>query len=160
MLLKQISLRIKIVFGLQVVCGLAISQTLPPQIHMVYMGGNDCPPCVFWRATELPKLEKNEVFNTIKFSYVQKSVRSPVPGLMFLPDDVKPYKSKLDEASAQRAGSAQVAILVNGEVYDYYFGTRSAEEIEKMLMAINQGTEYPFKRCLRRDSNKKCELPA
>ena len=119
------------------------------KIHMIYMGGNDCPPCVVWRSLELPKLQKSAAFKAITFSYVQKAIKSPVPSSFFLPDEVKPYKQKLDQASEGRSGSAQVAILVNGEVYDYYRGTRSAEEVEAMLLSIKSGGQYPFKTCLK-----------
>lgn len=40
----------------------------PPSIHIVYLGGPDCPPCVAWRATELPKLEKTTAFQSVKFT--------------------------------------------------------------------------------------------
>ena len=128
------------------------------RIHMVYMGGNDCPPCVAWRANELPLLRQTAAFRTVTFSYVQKVIASPVPPSFFLPTDVKPLKEKLDFAGGGRGGSAQVAILVNDEVYDYYFGSRSANEIEQMILAIRNGTKYPFDRCLKRDASKGCAL--
>jgi hypothetical protein len=124
-----------------------------PEIHLVWMGGNDCPPCVIWRREELPKLQQSSVFQSIKFSYVNKTVRSPVPPLAALPDEVKPFKDKLDVASSGRSGSPQAAVLVNGEVYDYFHGRRSAAEIEKMIVAIRAGSRYPnrypFKRCVK-----------
>lgn len=128
------------------------------RIHMVYMGGNDCPPCVAWRANELPLLRQTAAFRTVTFSYVQKVIASPVPPSFFLPTDVKPLKEKLDFAGGGRGGSAQVAIIVNDEVYDYYFGTRSANEVEQMILAIRNGTRYPFDRCLKRDGSKGCSF--
>ncbi len=128
------------------------------RIHMVYMGGNDCPPCVAWRANELPLLRQTAAFQTVTFSYVQKVIASPVPPSFFLPTDVKPLKEKLDFAGGGRGGSAQVAILVNDEVYDYYFGSRSANEVEQMILSIRNGTKYPFERCLKRDASKGCAL--
>lgn len=135
--------------GLLTLSSSAFSQPSPPNIHMVYMGGNDCPPCVYWRATELPKLQGNAAFKSIRFSYVQKSVRSPVPSSIFLPDEVKPLKEKLDEANSGRSGSPQVAVVVNGEIYDYYRASRSAEQVEQMIVAIKEGGKYPFKRCVK-----------
>jgi hypothetical protein len=136
------------------------TQTTGPAIHMIVMGGNDCPPCVVWRALELPKLQQSEIFKSIRFSYVKKTVESPVPSSMFLPDEVKPYKAKLDEAGSGRRGSPQAAIMVNGEVYDYYFGTRSAKEVEQMIVAINGGGTYPYARCLKRNILAQCVTPA
>lgn len=150
----------KTVRGL-LLCGLAVmagfvTRTAPAQapavsqkVHMVWMGGSDCPPCVAWRREELPKLQASPEFASITFSYVTKTIRSSVPSGIFLPSEVKPYKEKLDHASSMRSGSPQAAILVNGEVFDYFHGTRSAEEVVQMLRAIKNGTTYPFERCVK-----------
>lgn len=131
---------------------------LPPEVHIVYMGGNDCPPCVDWRRFELPKLEKSPEFAPIRFSFVIKAVASPIPPTFFLPREVRPYKEKLDYASSGRRGSPQTAILVNGEIFDYFQGTRTAEEFERMLAAIRTGGAYPFERCVKASAEwLKCE---
>jgi len=129
----------------------ALAQPLKsaPEVHVVYMGGNDCPPCVFWRLEELPKLKATAEFARVKFSYVEKVVRSQVPPRFLLPVEVKPLKEKLDYASSGRSGSPQVAIVVDGEVFDYFWGSRTAQDYERMLTAIHSGTEYPFRRCIK-----------
>ena len=49
--------------------------------------------------------------------------------------------------------------MVNGVVYDYFHGTRTAEEFERMLVAIRTGGEYPFKRCVRASTQwRKCDV--
>lgn len=120
-------------------------------IHIVYMGGNDCPPCVAWRAFELPKLRKTAEFQDprVRFTHVEKVISSPVPPAFFLPADVKPYKSVLDAAGNGGPGSAQVAILVDGKVHDYFFGTRTADEYQAMLRSVLTGTPYPTERCVQ-----------
>jgi hypothetical protein len=141
---------------------LAMAQDKPgtPDVHFVWMGGNDCPPCVAWRSTELPKLQASSEFKAVKFSYVNKSITSAVPMRLFLPQEVKPYKQKLDDASAGMSGSPQAAVLVNGEVFDYFQGTRSAQDIELMLIAIRTGGEYPFKRCIKMSTVRhQCGVP-
>ena len=127
----------------------AQSSGRPAEVHFIWMGGDDCPPCVAWRAEQLPKLEKTDIFKAVEFSYVPKSIKSSVPPRFFLPQSVKHLKDKLDAASAGRTGSPQAAVMVNGEVYDYFFGSRSAEDIEEMLRAAREGTRYPFPRCVR-----------
>lgn len=136
------------------------AQTYPtaPRVHLIYMGGDDCPPCVAWRRFELPKLQATESFKAIRFTFVTKLIRSPVPASFFLPDEVKPYKDKLDHASGGRSGSPQFAVLVNDEIYDYYYGARSAEQVEQMLIAIRYGTPYPFSRCLRVTGRTGCAI--
>ena len=131
-----------------------------PRVHIVYMGGNDCPPCRTWRSVELPELKKTEAFNNIKFSWVIKSIASPVPPSFLLPTDVKPYKDKLDAAGGGNGGSPQFVVLVNDEVHDFFFGTKSAVEIEKIITAIHEGRPYPFSRCVKRGPGWKCETPA
>ena len=128
-------------------------------IHFIWMGGNDCPPCVMWRAIELPKLQQSAEFKSIRFSYVTKTIKSPVPSRMFLPPEVAPLKEKLDVASGGRSGSPKAAFVVNGEVYDFFSGARTAEALQSMIRAIRDGTPYPFKRCLKVSSQSgKCEL--
>ena len=48
------------------------------------------------------------------YSFVNKPILSGVPGLFLLPDEVKPYKAVLDEASGGNMGSPHYAILVDG----------------------------------------------
>ncbi|HEX7888415.1 MAG TPA: DUF6719 family protein [Ramlibacter sp.] len=129
-------------------------------IHFIHMGGNDCPPCRVWRALELPKLQASPLFGTITYSYVTKAIGSPVPPEAFLPPEVKPLKAKLDTASSGRNGSPHQVLVVDGEVYDYWFGERSAEEILASVQAIATGAKYPFSRCIKRSGTKSgtCEI--
>jgi hypothetical protein len=130
-----------------------------PQIHLIWFGGDDCPPCVIWRRQELPKLQESAIFNGVKFSYVEKIVRSSVPPVDLLPAEVKTYKQKLDEASSGRSGSPQAAVMVNGQVYDYFHMGRFADDIELMIVSIRSGSPYPFKRCLKMSKDwGRCEL--
>ena len=130
-------------------------------IHFIWMGGNDCPPCVTWRALELPKLQQSAEFKSIRFSHVIKTIKSTVPNRMFLPPEVAPLKEKLDEASGDRSGSPKAAFVVNGEVHDFFSGARTAEALQSMIRAIRDGTPYPFKRCVKISSQSgKCELSA
>ena len=127
----------------------AVKAVNSDRIRFIHMGGNDCPPCVAWRAMELPKLEKSPTFLAIRYSHVVKSIRSPVPSAFFLPADVKPLKASLDHASAGKSGSPHQVLLVDGEVHDYWFGTLDAAQIEAKIAAITGGTTYPGPRCTR-----------
>jgi Protein of unknown function (DUF995) len=118
------------------------------KVQMIYFGGNDCPPCVAWRGVELPKLRAAEPFRQIEFTHVYKSVMSTVPAAAFLPEPIRPFKEQLDVASGHNRGSSQTAIVVNGEIFDYYYGSRSADEIVSRLTAILAGGRYPYERCL------------
>lgn len=131
-------------------------QTNAPVIHFIWMGGNDCPPCMYWRANELPKLEAMEEFKKIRFSYIAKTIYSPVPSSMFLPDEVKPYKDALDAANGGRTGSPQWAVLVNGQVIDYQWGARTANDFRQAFAAIQTDGTYPTARCEQREKGKKC----
>jgi hypothetical protein len=135
----------------------ATAQQPAPQIHMIYMGGDDCPPCVAWRREQLPLLQQSALFRSIRFSYVNKSIRSAVPVTWLLPDEVKPYKDALDRANGGNIGSPQTAIVVDGKVYDYFWGARAAPDIENMIAAIRNRTPYPYPRCVRRAPHWACE---
>ena len=63
-------------------------------VHLIWMGGNDCPPCVSWRAQELPRLQQSPAFQAVRFSYVVKGIRSPIPSRAFLPPEVAPRHRK------------------------------------------------------------------
>ena len=129
--------------------GAAAKGVTSGRIRFIHMGGNDCPPCVAWRAMELPKLEKSPTFPAIRYSHVVKAIRSPVPSAFFLSAELKPLKAKLDHASAGKSGSPHQVLLVDGEVHDYWFGTLDAAQIEARIAAITGGTEYPGPRCTR-----------
>ena len=147
------------IFAFAAAAGLAMAQQKPPPaVHLIWMGGNDCPPCKAWRMTELPKLEKSAEFQAVKFTYVEKLIGSPVPPSIFMPSEVKPYKDQLDEASGGVSGSPQCAVIVDGKVYDYWHGIRNAGQIEKMLVAIRTGKGYPFKRCVKYDRKRVCQV--
>lgn len=129
------------------------------EIHLVWLGGNDCPPCVAWRREELPKLKARAEFRAIKFSYIPKTIASSVPAKFFLPAALEPLKEKLDVASNGRSGSPQAALFVDGEVYDYFHGPRSAEDILRMLASVREGIPYPFARCVKVSKQwSKCEI--
>ena len=132
----------------------------PERIHFIHMGGDDCPPCKAWRLSELPKLKESPVFSKITFSYVRKTIQSPVPATFFLPEEVKPLKDKLDYASGGRIGSPQQVIVVDGEVFDYWFGARNANQIEQALVSLVEGTNYPYRRCVKwtAEGNRSCEI--
>lgn len=119
------------------------------RIRFINMGGNDCPPCVTWRALELPKLQTSTVFRGVNYSHVIKAIKSPVPAEMFLDAEVKPLKAKLDTAGGGVGGSAQQVLVVDNEVYDYWFGSKDAKDIEARVTAISSGTPYPGPRCVR-----------
>lgn len=130
-----------------------------PTVHFVWMGGPDCPPCVGWRLFELPKLQKTAEFQAIKYHYVTKSISASVPPAFFMPDELRPFKNKLDKASGGGFGSPQAALIVDGEVYDYFWGVRTAEEIEMMLKAVRTGSAYPFRRCVKMSRmGRACEI--
>lgn len=138
----------------------AAARASEPQLHLIWMGGNDCPPCVRWRKEELPKLQEAADFQGVRFSYVSKLIGSPVPPRLFLPSEVEVYKDQLDEASNRRTGSPQAALVVNGKVYDYFVGTRTAEQILDMVRAVREGLPYPFPRCLKvAPRGRGCEVP-
>ncbi len=131
-------------------------QSKPPHIHVVYFGGNDCPPCVAFRGLEFPKLQKSAVFSKLEWTFVTKTIRSPVPSAFFLPDRIKPMRDKLLDATGGIGGSAQVVILVNNEVYDVFSGSNDAKFYEQVVASVLNNEPYPTERCLKRTARREC----
>ncbi len=94
-------------------------------IQFVHMGGDDCPPCRVWRTMKYPKLQKSASFQAVKYSYVIKTILSPVPSEFFLPPELKPLKAKLDTVGGGNRGSPQEMLLVDDVVYDCWLGART-----------------------------------
>lgn len=142
----------------------ALAQTPPPaqlDIHLVWMGGDDCPPCKAWRTTELPQLLAAPEFQGVRFSYVVKPIRASVPPAAQLPAEVRPLKDALDRASGGRTGSPQAALVVNGQVYDYYVSARPADTVLEMIGAARGEWRYPLTRCLQMPAKgRECVVPA
>lgn len=142
--------------GLLAVLALLPALAAARDVHLVYLGGDDCPPCVAWRREELPLLQASPVWSRVRFSHVGKSVRSAVPPEALLPDAVKPLKERLDRASNRITGSPQTAIVVDGEVVDYAFGARPAGDLIDLLTAFVEGRPSPLSRCLQLETARRC----
>lgn len=133
-----------------------------PRIDFVHMGGNDCPPCVWWRQNELPRLEAMPEFKRLRFHYVTKGIRSPVPPPFFFPSQSKELQPLLAEASGGLTGSPHQALLVDGKVVDYWFGTAAgkgnAEEIARLVRAIEAGQPLGRETCVKLATVSKCKV--
>ena len=156
--------RIRVRSLLAAACGaLAAAQAAAdkPVIDFVNMGGNDCPPCIAWRATELPKLQAMPEFRDMRYWHVVKSVPSTVPPGFFFPSEIKHLQPLLKEASSGATGSPQQAIVVNGKVVDYWFGTGKgdAADLAAMVRAIQQGKPLPRRTCLQLETSRSCKTP-
>ena len=93
-----------------------------PVIDFVHMGDDDCPPCMYWRAMELPQLRKLPEFARLRFTHVRKSIRSTVPPASAFPPEIRHLQPALAEAANGAVGSPQQALLVDGKVVDYWIG--------------------------------------
>jgi hypothetical protein len=135
----------------------------PMQIDLVAFGGNDCPPCMLWRGLELPKLQAMPEYKLLRYTHVTKSIQSPVPAAFFFPSEIRHLQPVLKEASNGYSGSPHQAILVNGKVVDYWFGTGSgksdAHAIAAVVRAIHDGTPMPRKTCLKLKTQTTCAEP-
>ncbi len=148
--------------ALAICCAPAVAQEegrKEPQIDFVNMGGNDCPPCVLWRATELPRLQALPEFKWIRYNHVVKTIQSPVPAAFFFPSEIKHLQPALKQSSNGWSGSPQQAIVVDGKVIDYWWGTGrgSAEELAAMFRAIRAGQPLPRKVCAQLDTRTTCK---
>ena len=72
-----------------------------------------------------------------------------MPPAWTLPAEVRPLKDALDRASGGRTGSPQAALVVNGQIHDYYVSARPAETVLEMIGAVRGEWRYPLPRCLQ-----------
>jgi hypothetical protein len=127
------------------------------------MGGDDCPPCMWWRQHELRKLEAMPEFKRVRFHYVIKTIRSPVPSAFFFPSESKHLQPLLAQASSGVSGSPHQAVLVDGKVVDYWFGTGAgkgnADEVARLVRAIEAGQPLGRETCVKLATARKCKVP-
>ncbi|MGV3573118.1 MAG: hypothetical protein ACO1PB_21190 [Ramlibacter sp.] len=132
-------------------------------IDFVSLGGNDCPPCRAWRAVELPKLQAMPEWQLMKYHFVTKSIQTPVPSATFFPAESKHLQPALAEAGNGWTGSPQQAILVDGKVVDFWWGSAmgkgSAEDIAAMVRALHDGTPLPRPACAQLETRRSCKKP-
>ena len=156
-------LHLRHALGALFLAGAAHAADAPPphQIDFVNMGGNDCPPCVAWRKTELPKLQAMPEWKLIRYNHVVKAIQSTVPPALFFPAEIKHLQPLLKEASAGVSGSPQQAIVVDGKVVDFWFGTGKSDPaaLAAMFRAIQEGKALPRKTCVALDAKKACKTP-
>lgn len=133
----------------------------PIRIDVVHLGGNDCPPCVLWRAIELPKLKAMPEWHLIRFHHVTKAIQAPVPPAFFFPAETKHLQPALKEAANGWSGSPQQAILVNGKVVDYWYGSSKgdAQTIAAIVRALHEGKPPPREPCAQLDTRHTCKKP-
>ncbi len=133
-----------------------------PQVDFVHLGGNDCPPCVWWRQNELPKLEAMPEFKRMRVTHVTKNVKSPVPPAFFFPSEIKHLQPVLVEASSGLSGSPHQALLVDGKVVDYWWGTSAgkgnADEVARLVRAIENGEPFGRETCVKLQTVSKCKV--
>lgn len=132
----------------------------PVTIDFVNMGGNDCGPCKSWRKLELPKLQAMPEYAHIRYHYVTKAINSAVPSAFFFPEASKHLQPALAEAGNGRTGSPQQAILVNGKVVDYWWGTGlgDAQVLAEIFRALHAGQPMPRPACQKVAPISGCEI--
>jgi len=84
-------------------------------IDVVYMGDKDCPPCVEWKLTTLPKLQAASFYPQIRFTEIKKPIPDPVPAADKLPEHLRPMHDELVRIINRPRGSPMVALLVDGK---------------------------------------------
>lgn len=131
------------------------------KVEFVAMGGNDCPPCVVWRAVELPKLQALPEWKMMNYHYVTKAIQTPVPSAAFFPAESRHLQPVLAEASNGWSGSPHQAIVVDGKVVDYWTGTYkgAAPDIAALVRAIHEGKPLPRATCAQLDTRTSCKKP-
>jgi hypothetical protein len=95
-------------------------------------------------------------FQYVRYTHVVKAIQSPVPAAFFFPSEIRHLQPALKEAAGGRSGSPHQAILVNGEVVDYWFGTNRSDptELAAVFRALHDGTRPQRKLCPHLERSK------
>ncbi|HEY8359505.1 MAG TPA: hypothetical protein VIL30_18800 [Ramlibacter sp.] len=100
-------------------------------------------------------------WNMMTYHFVTKSVQTPVPAATYFPAESKHLQPALAEAGNGWGGSPQQAILVDGKVVDYWWGSAtgkgSAADVAAMVRAIHEGKPLPRATCAHLDTRTSCK---
>lgn len=82
----------------------------------------------------MPKLQAAPVFKKIRFTKVDKLIRSPVPSAFWFPSEIKHLRDPIAE-QLKGYGSPMFAILADGKVIAAWKGSRSKtpEDVLRIL---------------------------
>lgn len=98
-----------------------------PEIDLIYFHSVSCPSCRLWEADELPKLQASPLWSSVKFTKIAKTIKAPLPGQFWWPKAVAhlyPAVAEKFEASRIKGGTPLSALLIDGKVVSFGFGTR------------------------------------
>jgi hypothetical protein len=120
------------------------------QIQIVFFGGDDCPICRSWLAQERPQWLASSAAKSVHLVVIDKSIKSRLAQITSWPSSIgNPLRAQLINASSQRAGSPFLALIVNDQLIDFFFGAPSAAFLGTLVEGVRGNVPYPTQPCLQ-----------
>jgi len=102
-------------------------------VTFVYVGADDCPPCLTWRKTELPKFEASPLRRDVDFHAIFAARWSYVADPYYWPAELAWLRA---DAELKR-GAPQFVVARDGKVLLRSFGTASwNSQVQPLLLKL------------------------
>ena len=95
-----------------------------PNIAVIYIGAEDCAPCLVWRRDHWPRFAGSPDFSHLAYREVMSPKLFDLLEDSYWPEDLRQYRNRFDQSS----GVPLWYIVVNGEVALTARGLREWEE--------------------------------
>jgi hypothetical protein len=120
------------------------------EIKIVFFGGPDCPICRAWLAQERPQWQLSVQAKSVELILIDKAVRTKLAGVSSWPASIGPLlKNQLIKASSGRSGSPFLALVVQNQVVDFYWGAPSAAFLVSLIEGVRGQAPYPVQPCVQ-----------
>jgi hypothetical protein len=119
-------------------------------VQLLFFGGSDCPVCRAWQAAHWPQWQASPEAKLAQFVFIDKTVKMDLNAIKFWPNLISPaLRQSLIKANGARRGSPQMALVVNGELVDFFYGPREASTLAAMVRGARGESLYPSRPCLQ-----------
>lgn len=70
-----------------------------PNVTLIYVGADDCPPCRRWSSDHLPRFTASDAFARLTYRRVVAPTLFTLMNDAYWPQDLRDYRNKLDRRS-------------------------------------------------------------
>ena len=75
-------------------------QRVRPELTVIYVGAEDCPPCRLWRRDYFPQFERSSDFPRLSYREILSPRLFDLLDDKYWPDELRSYRDRLDQRSA------------------------------------------------------------
>jgi hypothetical protein len=119
------------VFALLAAASIPAIGQAAPDLKVIYVGGQDCQPCVRWKNTHLDKWRSSSEYRRVAWFEIEPASLKEAYQARFWPDELKPVLDQLPRKST----TPRFLIVKDGKVVANLTGSSKWPEI---LADLNQ----------------------